>query len=126
MAKCDEGYRCEVCGGDVEVVTESDLYLRYVLGEVPMEVLHRLPERHIACNPGLAQYIVDPGFPPVTCHGPFSKITMDAEYVRSEEERITRGWRRLQAIPTLGLTVPEYPLSVTPDPIALHPSGETS
>ena len=43
MAKCDEGYRCEVCGGDVEVVTESDLYLRFVLGEVPLELLHRLP-----------------------------------------------------------------------------------
>ena len=26
MAKCDEGYRCEVCGRDVEAITESDLY----------------------------------------------------------------------------------------------------
>ena len=33
MAKCDEGYRCEVCGRDVEAVTDSDLYLRFVLGE---------------------------------------------------------------------------------------------
>ena len=41
MAKCDEGYRCEVCGQDVEAITESDLYLRFVLGEVPLEMLHR-------------------------------------------------------------------------------------
>ena len=115
MAKCDEGYRCEVCGRDVEAIPDSDLYLRFVLGEVPLEMLHRLPERHITCNPALAQYIVDPDFPPVACDGPFSKAELDPEYVRGEEVRVTRGWRRLQAIPTLGLTVPEYPLSVTPD-----------
>jgi hypothetical protein len=115
MAKCDEGYRCEVCGRDVEAIPESDLYLRYVLGEVPLEMLHRLPERHITCNPALAQYIVDPDFSSVRCEGPFSKAVFEAAYVRSEEDRVTRGWRRLQAIPTLGLTVPEYPLSVTPD-----------
>src|SRR6516162_6208011 len=115
MAKCDEGYRCEVCGRDVEVVTESDLYLRFVLGEVPLELLHRLPERHICCNPALAQYISDPGFATVTCDGPFAKTALDADYVCAEQRRVTRGWRRLQALPKLGLTVPEYPLSVTPD-----------
>ncbi|HJZ91807.1 MAG TPA: hypothetical protein VKE40_13115 [Gemmataceae bacterium] len=115
MAKCDEGYRCEVCGRDVEAITESDLYLRYVLGEVPLELIHRLPERHVRCNPALAQYIVDPAFSPETCAGPFSKVGMDAQYVLREEERVTRGWRRLQAIPTLGLTIAEYPLGVTPD-----------
>src|SRR5688572_3492335 len=115
MAKCDEGYRCEVCGRDVEAIPESDLYLRYVLGEVPLEMLHRLPERHITCNPALAQYIIDPAFSAVVCEGPFAKADLDAEYVRAEEARVTRGWRRLQAIPTLGLAVPEYPLSVTPD-----------
>jgi hypothetical protein len=115
MAKCDEGYRCEVCGGDVEAIVESDLYLRYVLGEVPLEMIHRMPERHIACNPALAQYIVDERFAPITCEGPFDKRGMDADYLRDEEARVTRGWRRLQAIPTLGLTVAEYPLSVTPD-----------
>lgn len=115
MAKCDEGYRCEVCGRDVETVVDSDLYLRYVLGEVPLERLHRLPERHLRCNPALAQYIVDPAFDPVLCDGPFAKSQLDLQFVREEERRVTRGWRRLQAIPTLGLTVPEYPLSVTPD-----------
>ena len=115
MARCDEGYRCEVCGADVEAITESDLYLRYVLGEVPMEKLHLFPERHIRCNPALAQYISDPAFAPVVCEGVFDKRVLDAEYVAEEERRVTRGWRRLQAIPTLGLTLAEYPISVTPD-----------
>jgi len=115
MAKCDEGYICEVCGRDVEAIVDSDLYLRYVLGEVQLDFIHRLPERHIRCNPGLAQYIVDASFPPVAQAGDFDKSTLNATYVREEEERVTRGWRRLQAIPALGLSVAEYPLSVTPD-----------
>src|SRR5947199_5289760 len=113
MAKCDEGYRCEACGRDVEAVTESDLYLRYVLGEVPLERLHLHPERHIRCNPTLAQYIVDPAFEPVACDGPFGKAGLDPAFVADEERRVTRGWRRLLAIPTLGLSIAEYPLSVT-------------
>ncbi|MBN9120804.1 MAG: hypothetical protein J0I06_16920 [Planctomycetes bacterium] len=115
MAKCDEGYRCEVCGRDVGAVTESDLYLRFVLGEVPLERLHRLPERHLWCNPALAQYIVHPALEPVACEGPFSKTEMDPGFVAAEEQRVSRGYRRLLAIPTLGLSVPEYPLAVTPD-----------
>lgn len=115
MAKCDEGYRCEVCGRDVDAITESDLYLRFVLGEVPLELLHRLPERHVRCNPALAQYITDPAFAPVVCDGPFAKTEQEAAFVAAEEARVSRGFRRLLAIPTLGLAVPEYPLSVTPD-----------
>jgi hypothetical protein len=115
MARCDEGYYCEVCGREVEAVTESDLYLRYVLGEVPLESLHRLPERHIRCNPAVAQYITDADFPPAVCPGPFAKANFDAAFVEAEEVRVSRGWRRLRAIPMLGLTVPEYPLSVTPE-----------
>jgi hypothetical protein len=104
-----------VCGRDVEAVTDSDLYLRFVLGEVPLEVLHTQPERHLRCNPALAQFITDPAFPPVPCPGPFDKATLDPHYVDEEERRVTRGWRRLQAIPTLGLAIPEYPLAVTPE-----------
>ena len=110
MAKCDEGYRCEVCGRDVDAIVDSDLYLRYILGEVPLEFLHRLPERHIRCNPALAQFIVAPEFSPVVCTGPFAKAELDTDFVRNEEIRVTRGWRRLLEIPSLGLTVPEYPL----------------
>jgi len=112
--RCDEGYRCEVCGRDVDAITDSDLYLRYVLGEVPLERLHLLPERHIRCNPSVAQFIIDESFPPAACEGPFAKGHLDAEYVRSEEVRITRAWRRLQQLPALGLSIAEYPLAVTP------------
>jgi hypothetical protein len=114
MAKCDEGYLCEVCGQEVAVVTDSDLYLRYILGEVLLEHLHEHPERHIPCNPTLAQYIIDPRFPPVLCDGVFAKSHFSAEYVAQEEARVSEAYRRLQAIPTLGLSIPEYPLSITP------------
>jgi hypothetical protein len=115
MARCDEGYRCDVCGRDVEAIVDSDLYLRYVLGEVPIERLHLQTERHVRCNPALAQYIVDSQFETAICDGPFAKSVLDASYVKGEERRVTRGWRRLQAIPTLGLTIAEYPLDITPD-----------
>jgi hypothetical protein len=110
MTRCEEGYLCEVCGQDVAAITESDLYLRYVLGEVPPELLHTLRERHVRCNPALAQFIVDPAFEPVRCAGPFAKESLDAAYVAEEEARVTRGWRRLQELPSLGLPILEYPL----------------
>jgi hypothetical protein len=110
MARCEQGYRCDVCGGDVDAITDSDLYLRYVLGEVPPEQLHLLPERHLRCNPGTAQFIVDPAFAPVRCAGPFAKEQLDAAQVAEEEARVTRAWRRLQQLPTLGLPITEYPL----------------
>jgi hypothetical protein len=111
MALCEQGYLCEVCGGDVEGITESDLYLRYVLGEVRPEKLHILRERHIRCNPTLAQFIVDPQFEPVPCEGPFAKKELDPAYVAEQEAQVTRAWRRLQEIPSLGLpTIQEYPL----------------
>jgi hypothetical protein len=111
MARCEQGYLCEVCGQDVAEITDSDLYLRYVLGDVPPERLHLLPERHIRCNPPAAQFIVDPAFAPVRCEGAFAKENLDPAFVAAEEARVTRGWRRLQEIPTLGLeTIQEYPL----------------
>jgi hypothetical protein len=111
MARCEQGYLCEVCGGDVEEITESDLYLRYVLGDLPPEKLHVSPERHIRCNSVLAQFIVAPGFEPVRCSTAFAKEHLDPNFVAQEEERVTRGWRRLQEIPGLGLaTIQEYPL----------------
>jgi hypothetical protein len=110
MAKCERGYLCDVCGAEVAEMTDSDLYLRYVLGEVPSEMLHRLPERHIRCNPILAQFIVDPAFEPVRCEGVFAKEGMDRESVAEQEARVTAGWRRLQELPRLGLTILEYPL----------------
>src|SRR3569833_2928011 len=53
--RCEEGYLCDVCGGDVEEITDSDLYLRYVIGMVDPETLHTTRERHVRCNPALTQ-----------------------------------------------------------------------
>jgi hypothetical protein len=113
MAKCEQGYLCDVCGKDVAEITESDLYLRYVLGEVAPEQLHLLPERHIRCNPSLAQYIMDAAFEPAICDGPFAKTNLDAEYVAEQDARVTRAWRRLQELPRLGIPIIEYPLPET-------------
>jgi len=110
MARCDQGYLCDVCGEEVENLIDSDLYLRYILGEVAPETLTQSKERHLRCNPATAQFIVDPAFDPVICDRPFSKAEMDADFVRTEETRITRGWQRLQEVPTLGIAVTEYPL----------------
>jgi hypothetical protein len=111
MAKCDEGYLCEVCGQDVAELTDSDLYLRYVIGLLDPEVLHTTKERHIRCNPTLAQYIVADDFDPVIVEGPFDKRQLDPAFVRDQETLVTRGYRRLKEITKLGLaTIIEYPL----------------
>lgn len=112
MAKCDQGYLCEVCGDEVEEITDSDLYLRYVLGEVDQQRLFSTPERHLRCNPVQAQFIVDDGFEPVVVEGPFDKRTLDPEDVRQREIQITRGWKRLQEVRKLGLAIGEYPLDL--------------
>jgi len=110
MAKCEQGYPCDVCGSDVEAMTDSDLYLRYVLGEVRPEELHVSRERHIRCNPVLAQFIVDQDFPAVDCQGAFAKESLDRDSVAEQEERVTRAWRRLQQLPGSGLPILDYPL----------------
>ena len=111
MARCEQGYLCDVCGEEVEEITESDLYLSFVLGEVRPEELPTRRERHIVCNPERAQYIIDPEFVLVKCEGFFAKETLDPTFVAEEEARVTRAWRRLQEIPTLGIAIVEYPLS---------------
>ena len=50
MAKCDEGYLCEVCGQDVADIRDSDLYLRFVIGEIDARQLMTAPERHLRCT----------------------------------------------------------------------------
>ncbi len=110
MARCEQGYLCDVCGQDVGSIADSDLYLRYVMGEVPPEELHRQPERHIRCNPAVAQFIVAPEFPTVICQGPFAKNQLDAGYVREQEALVTGAWHRLQELPGLGISIVEYPL----------------
>ena len=111
MAKCDEGYLCSVCGGDVAEVTDSDLYLRFVIGLLDPELLHVTPERHIRCNPGLAQFIVAEDFDPVEAESPFSKSELDRSFVAQRESLVTRGWHRLKEIKQLGeVSILEYPL----------------
>jgi len=110
VVRCEQGYLCDVCGQDVEQIIDSDLYLRYILGEVSPLALPNMRERHIRCNPAMAQYIVDAAFPPIRCEGIFAKDQLDPTFVAGEEARVTRGWRRLQEIPALGIPITEYPL----------------
>ena len=111
MAKCDEGYLCEICGKDVEQIYESDLYLRFVIGALDPEVLHTSPERHIRCNPVLAQFISDDQFDSVCVDGDFDKRNLDLNYVRDRETLVTRGWRRLREVAGMDIPIVEYPLS---------------
>jgi len=111
MAKCEEGYNCDVCGEPVEDITGSDLYLRYVTGMLDPETLHTTPERHIRCNPALAQFIVDSAFPPVEVTGDFDKRQLDPEFTATRETLVTQGWQRLQEISQGGIeAVIDYPL----------------
>lgn len=110
MAKCDEGYLCDVCGQDVAELTDSDLYLRYVIGQLDPEVLHTTKERHIRCNPTLAQYIVADEFDPVVVDGPFDKRQLDQAFVLDQETLVTRGYRRLQQLTGGEVPIIEYPL----------------
>lgn len=111
MAKCDEGYICQICGEDVENVLQSDLYLRYVIGEVDPELLHTTPERHIRCNPTLAQFIVADDFEPVCVDGDFCKSKLDPEYVARQQDLVTRGWHRLKEIKAMqDVSILEFPL----------------
>ncbi len=110
MAKCEQGYLCEVCELEVADLTDSDLYLRYVIGEVTGRQLLSSPERHLRCNPTLAQFIVDPSFDPVIVAGPFAKTELDAADVDAREQLVTAGWRRLQEVRRLSIPIAEYPL----------------
>jgi hypothetical protein len=110
MAICEQGYLCDLCGEDVADLSDSDLYLRYVLGEVPPEDLHRTPERHIRCNPILAQFIVADGFEPLAAPGFFDKAMLDPAFVAEEEERVTRGYLRLLELVAQEVSLVEYPL----------------
>jgi hypothetical protein len=110
MAKCDEGYRCSICGDDVESITDSDLYLRFVIGMLDPEILHITAERHIRCNPTLAQFIVDDAFAAVAAEGDFDKRQLDPEFVAQRESLVTRGWHRLREVKDLDLPIIEYPL----------------
>lgn len=121
MAKCEEGYLCSVCGQDVASVAESDLYLRFVIGQIDPEVLHTTPERHIRCNPVLAQFITATTFAAVVVEGDFDKRRLDDDFRLAREAIVTRGWERLQELATQReeISILEYPLP------EFRPTGES-
>ncbi len=113
MARCDQGYLCQVCGKEVEAIIESELYLRFVIGQIDPETLHTSPERHLRCNPVLAQFIVDPRFdPPVVAPPPFSREELDLKFVEEQTKLMTAGYARLWEIFNEESPPPihEYPL----------------
>ena len=114
MSRCDQGYLCRVCGDEVENITDSELYLRYVIGEIDPETLHLSAECHLRCAPSFAQFIDDPRFPPILeVDELFAKQSLDAGFVKGRESLVTRGYQRLWAIRQerrKPLTVVEYPL----------------
>ncbi len=115
MARCDLGYLCRVCGTEVEDIVDSELYLRFVIGEIDPETLHTHPECHLRCNPTLAQFISDERFEPfVQAMGDFSKNALDPEFVRERSKLINLGYARLWEIMSdeVGMSVVEYPLEM--------------
>ena len=110
MARCDQGYLCDVCGDEVEELIESDLYLSFIIGGVEPRELSSRPERHIRCNPVQAQFIMDERFEPVVVEGPFDKRRLDPASVREQEALVTRGWRRLQEVSGQQIPIIDYPL----------------
>ena len=114
MARCDQGYLCRICGEEVEHITDSQLYLRYVIGEIDPETLHASPECHLSCVPAFSQFIDDQRFNLNSeIEGPFAKNQLDSSYVVDRTNLLSRGYARLWAIREerrKPLTVVEYPL----------------
>ncbi|WP_337175336.1 hypothetical protein [Paludisphaera sp.] len=107
MARCDRGYPCEVCGEEVELLLESDLSLRYALGEVDPDSLPSAPDRHLRCNPTLSQFIVHESFDAPVAAGPFAKAALDPAFVAEEEARVTAGYLRLVELAERGGSILE-------------------
>lgn len=112
MAKCDEGYLCEVCGQPVERLDESALYLQFVIGWIDPETLHSCKECHLNCQPALAQFIDDDEFEAVTVEGELGRQQLDPNFAADRAALVTRGYRRLRELQSKrrGLTVTDYPL----------------
>lgn len=110
MAKCDEGYLCQVCGKAVDGLPESALYLQYVIGWIDPETLHTRRECHLRCQPSLAQFVEHEQFEPVQVEGDFDRRTMDPAFVRERVELISRGYARLVELQKKrkGLTIHDY------------------
>lgn len=115
MARCDQGYLCRVCGEEVEHITDSQLYLSFVVGEIDPETLHASTECHLRCAPTFSQFIEDSRYGiPTNVVGPFDKNQLDSVYVAMRTKLISRGYDRLWVIREERrhpLTVIDYPLA---------------
>ena len=110
MAKCEEGYLCDVCGGDVEELTDSDLYLHYVIGQLDPETLHTTRERHIRCNPVHRAVHRRRRFSAGHRRGRIRQATARCAVTCASETLVTRGYRRLKELTGLDLPIIDYPL----------------
>jgi hypothetical protein len=112
MAKCEEGYLCQVCGQEVEEITDSGLYLQYVIGWIDPERLHTHRECHLRCNPALSQFIDDPRFARITIDGPLDRRQLDVAFAAERARLVTCGYQRLWELREArrGKTVVDYPL----------------
>lgn len=110
MAACDEGYRCEVCGEPVPNMLDSALYVRYVLREVPLHELFTQRERHLQCDPELAQYIVHEKFATPEANGSACKFQLSPADRQSRETEVTAAWLRLREVIQQRVPITEYPL----------------
>jgi len=114
MAKCDQGYLCRICNQEVEKLSESELYLRFVIGEIDPETLHLSSECHLDCNAVLAQFIDDHRYAGQSQVPEGFRIDdLDPQYVTQRKQLVTRGYQRLleiQANRKAFSQVQDYPL----------------
>ena len=121
MAKCEEGYLCDVCGGDVAELVDSDLYLRYVIGQIdPGGAAHHARAAHPLQSGAGAVHRRRRLFRRWWSKGPFDKRQLDPAYVAERERLVTRGYRRLRELAGLNLPIIEYPLPEVRAEIALR------
>lgn len=115
MAKCDEGYLCEVCGEPVEKLSDSALYLQFVIGWIDSGLLQSRRECHLRCVPTLAQFVEHPDFEPVEIEGDFDRRLLDPDLAAKRQELVSAGYERLRILQKKrkGLAIEEYPLPET-------------
>ncbi|MCA9057434.1 MAG: hypothetical protein KDA96_09635 [Planctomycetaceae bacterium] len=112
MARCEQGYLCDVCGDEVEEISESSLYLRFVTGQLSSRQLLSTPDRHLRCDPVTSQFICCAEFEPVFVEGDFDRRLFPPEQTQDQIQLLTRGWQRLQELAAASPRPPlaEYPL----------------
>jgi hypothetical protein len=113
MAKCDEGYLCEVCGEPVEKLSDSALYLQFVIGWIDSGLLQSRRECHLRCLPTLAQFVEHPDFESVQIEGDFDLRLLDPVLAKQRQDLVSAGYQRLRILERKrkGLSIEDYPLA---------------